>query len=670
MITRLSRMTKKGEFMSTNTASYIPIDHKQLDKYSEKANYLLSKVKWSPKESLVEKKAPDKRKWRESVIRNHVSEELSLLQIAKRLSKDPVLFTESIHHVLITIRESLKIGMHISALYSKFSGLENLMILNNKGGLSESQKTEFREKYRATSAIALFTAAYYLVWDISGYRDEEVSSVNMEFQGIPEMNLSAPVQAFDCMVFYYAAYLEKSGIVHTDLDFIKITLLYFQGILDEIKHRQESLNHCETFTSQSYKLVHSDFCLNGFEVSTASHISGVEFNRVELDQIVGNQDAKHKARRMAERLLCYDKESQRNPMYDLGGLPTVRMGYGEPGTGKSLQIAATATMLHDFCKEISIPFLFWPMPDNLISTFQGGSAERAIEWMKPFKDPNKIVYAPVDDAENNLEDRSRQGVSAGVREVVGVFLRNTEGAYAVHHGNAVIELFTNLAEQLDKAVLSRIMDRFYIGGANRREDFLDQDFLWWRRFKEMDPEFIDMRNPEDYEYLSLQRLNPNMSKIYEHLDRPSEERIQVIFDKIRQKYQPREHDFFAHFFYEIKHEYPFFTSRDVRNIQSAVNERIMDFDFDPQWLADPGIFFLQEYDVKKGMIIELMKANMKGLSFSQLRLQETIRYLDNLSKIVFAEEEGKLEDMVSHLLLQDKAMQRVDEIKRKSVEKP
>lgn len=60
------------------------------------------------------------------------------------------------------------------------------------------------------------------------------------------------------------------------------------------------------------------------------------------------------------------------------------------------------------------------------------------------------------------------------------------------------------------------------------------------------------------------------------------------------------------------------------------------------------------------MILELMKENMKGLSFAEIRLQETVRYLDSLSKIVFAEEDRKLNEMVSQMLLQEKAMRRVN----------
>jgi len=645
--------------MSTDTSSYLPIDEGQLGQFTEKANFLMKKVKWAPDTGLFSKVEKGKRKWRESSIRESVSEELSLFSIAQKLSKDPLLLTESVNHVLITVRRGLTIGMHISSLYTKFSGLENLITLNRRGGLAESQKAEFRQKYRTASAAALFSAAYYVVWELSGYRSDEVSAVNIDFRGMPEMVLAAPVRAFDCMIYYYAAYLEKTGVVHTEPDFIKMTLLYFQGIIDEIKNREASLKHQEIFASKSYKLVGEDFCLNGFEVVTGEHVAGVEFNRVDLSEIVGNRDAKHKARRLAERLLCYDKETRRNPMHDLGGLPTVRMGHGEPGTGKSLQIAATATMLHDFCHAVDLPFLFWPMPDNLISTFQGGSGERALEWMRPLRDPDKIVYAPVDDAENNLEDRTRQGVSAGVREVVAVFLRNTEGAYAVHHGNAIIELFTNLPEQLDKAVLSRIMDRFYIGGAMTREDFLDQDFLWWKRLGDIDPKFINMADPKDYAFLSRQELTRSLSQAYKKLDEPGEERIRVIFDRIRRKHKTTEHDFFARFFCEVKQAYPFFTSRDVRNIQSAVNERVMDFDLDPKWLEKPEKFFLKDYETKKEMIIKRMKRNMKGLSFAEIRLQETIRYLDSMSKIVFAEEERKLNEMVSQLLLQEKAAKRV-----------
>ncbi len=644
--------------MRGNGTSYLPVDDQKLDQFTQRANHLLAKVKWTPSKDLFNNRDLNRGGYRESSISSAREEEASLLNVARKISSDPILLREGINHSLTTVRQGLRIGMHLSASFDKASGLDNLVEMNRRGGLSEAQKTEFKRKYETSAAVATFVSAYYIVWELATYRAEEVSNLNFEFFGIPESSYLNPARAIECMLFYYTAYLEKSGLVHSDLDFIKMTLVYFHGVIDEVRQRQGSLNYLELFTSRAYKLKDSDFCVNGFEVLTGASGSSVEFNRVELESIVGNRDAKHKARRLVQRLLCFDRETRRNPMMELGGLTTLRMGHGLPGTGKSLQIAATATMLHDYCLELGIPFLFWPMPDNVVSTFQGGSAERAQEWLRPIHDPNKIVYAPVDDAENNFESRTRQGVSSGVREVIGTFLRHTEGASAVNHGNAVIEIFTNIPEQLDKAVLSRIQDRFVIDGARSREDFLDQDYLWWRKFQQILPDFIDMRDPAGYPYLEAQRQVASIGQTYDDCSEPADERMRQAFHKAVAHHSPDEHDFFARLFQEVRKVYSSFTSRDVRNIQTAVSERIMDFDFEPDWFEDMNLFFLQDYETKKGMIVELMKAGMKGLSFAEMRLQETVRYLDSLAKIVFAEEDRKVDELVEQMRLQQMAAAR------------
>ena len=183
-----------------------------------------------------------------------------------------------------------------------------------------------------------------------------------------------------------------------------------------------------------------------------------------IDQVIGQDDAVKIMKKAA---------SQRRHVLLIG----------EPGTGKSMLIAAIATKLKEHSDALDIPFLFHPMPDTLISTFQGGSAAKMVEWMKPMQDPTKLIFAPIDDAENNLQERTAQGVSAGVKEVIGVFLRYTEGAYAVNYGNSSIGLFTNLPEMLDKAVISRVQGRFKIDGARNEKDFVDQDYLWWKKLE-------------------------------------------------------------------------------------------------------------------------------------------------------------------------------------------
>jgi hypothetical protein len=639
----------------------VPIKPDQLSEFTSRANALLAKVEWQPKVGNTSKEAPapgSAPAYRESSLTPATTESVSLLKVARTISRDEALLSADVNQVMQTVREGLKVAMYLSKLYTEASGLDRLIEQNQRGGLTDAQKSEFRGKYTTASVICVFVTAYYVTSELADYKAEELGNIQLDFQGVPEVSLQNPLRALQCLLFYYGMYAE-SGAVKTDLDFVKMTQLYFRAVVDEIKVREESFEHEEAFTGQVYKLEQGDFSIHGFNVDIKGGETSMEFNRVELSAIVGNREAKHSARRLVERLLCYDVATKRNPFNELGGFSTLRMGYGKPGTGKSLQIAATATMLSDYCKVLNIPFLFWPMPDTIVSTFQGGSAERMVAWMKPLRDATKIIYAPIDDGENNLEDRTRQGVSAGVREVIGVFLRYTEGAYALNYGNTAIEIFTNLPDQIDKAVLSRIVARFAIDGAEKWEDFLDQDHLWWRKYTKIDADFIAMKDPQDYTYLAAQALLASVSEMQDQQE-PKEESIKVIFDKVRSQYDISEHRFFASLFEQIHNSFPFFTSRDVRNIQQAVNNRIMDFDMPGEWFEKLELFFAKDYDTKKNMLTELMKGNMKGLSFADVRLQEVVKYLDNMVRIASVTREQQIDKMVEDVLMRGEVAKRVE----------
>lgn len=645
-----------------SSASSLPIRESHLAEFRERATAMIRAVSGKPRTTPSSSSGGDSLpfQWAQSLTTPETqNEKTSLLEAAQRVSGDKTLLSDETHHVLSAVRRALQIAMYIQSQYVKFSGLDTLMAQNSKGVLVDRQKAEFRDKHVTASAITLFVTAYYVVHELTRFQSEETSASKVELEALPDLTLQSPVSALNSALFQLAGHLLEPGSVRTNADFVKLTLRFFEAVLAEIQRRRESLAYTEPFTSNTYRLEGSEFFLDGFAADVSDASVSVEFNRVDLAQIVGNRDAKHKARRLASRLICYDPKTQRNPFEELGGLATVRMGYGKPGTGKSLQIAATATLLHDWCAELGIPFLFWPMPDTVVSTFQGGSAERMMNWMRPLKDPTRIVYAPIDDAENNLEERTRQGVSAGVREVIAVFLRNTEGAYAVNHGNAVIELFTNLPEQIDKAVLSRIIDRFAVDGARTWQDFLDQDRLWWQDFGDVDRGFVDMKDPKDYEYLTDQQEISSLARVYEGRVEPEEERVREVFGKVRALHDPNEHKFFAVFFQELQKELPYFSSRDVRNIQRLINERIMDFDLPDAWFENPTHFFGRPYDEKKNALVDLMRQNMKGLSFAEIRLQETVRYCDEFVRIAELDRERRLEQLVEQMQLQAKAQARL-----------
>jgi hypothetical protein len=208
---------------------------------------------------------------------------------------------------------------------------------------------------------------------------------------------------------------------------------------------------------------------------------------------------------------------------------------------------------------------------------------------------------------------------------------------------------------LDKAVISRVQGRFKIDGARTEHDFLDQDHLWWRKLDETMPDFVNMQGPENYAYLQNQGLAKNMGEILKVSDKPTEERVHAVYDKVEKQFKANQHLFYANLYKDMQKAFPFFSSRDVRNIQSAVSLRLTDFDLDEDWFENPEIYFKQDYDTKYNMLQELMRANMKGLDFSEIRRQEVVRYLDNVATIADTDFKRKVDARVNQLNIDTEA---------------
>ena len=99
----------------------------------------------------------------------------------------------------------------------------------------------------------------------------------------------------------------------------------------------------------------------------------------------------------------------------------------------------------------------------------------------------------------------------------------------------------------------------------------------------------------------------------------------------------------------------FFSSRDVRNIQSAISLRLTDFDLEEEWFENPEIYFKQDYETKFNMLRELMRANMKGLDFSEIRRQEVVRYLDNVATIADTDFKRKVDARINQMNIEQEA---------------
>jgi len=641
--------------------STFPIKQNELDMLRDEATSYLKSIQWEQGQRAKNKDNDGKD---ESILlylsrANNgsnvavTSVSKTILALKKRLLPESVALPVHLNHALFAVQESLTLGIWVKDSFYDASGLSALS--ENKSALDNSGKREYESKMHTATAYMLFATAYKVLHDLKPQASDDLSVMKQKFAGIPEVSLMTPLKGVSCQLFYYDKYLGHPDIIKSDKDVIDFTVVYFEALIDEIQLRKSSLEYTETIVDRTYKLENSEFAVSGWDNVFQGTAKSIEFNKIQFEQIVGNKDAKHFGRRLTERMLSYDFEAKKNPFQELGGFMPVFMGYGIPGTGKSMLIAAIATRLKEHSDHLDIPFLFHPMPDTLISTFQGGSAEKMVEWMKPMQDSTKLIFAPIDDAENNLQERTAQGVSAGVKEVIGVFLRYTEGAYAVNYGNSSIGLFTNLPEMLDKAVISRVQGRFKIDGARTEHDFLDQDYIWWRKLKSTMPDFVNMDDPEVYQYLSDQGLAKSMGDILNSVEKPSEERVHDTFDKVEKLHETDDHMFYAALYKEIQKIFPFFSSRDVRNIQSSISLRLTDFDLEKDWFENPEKYFKKDYETKFNMLQELMKGNMKGLNFSDIRRQEVIRYLDNVATIADTDFKRKVDSRVNQLNIETEA---------------
>ena len=651
--------------MEHNTT--FPIKNSELATLRDEATSYLKGVQW---DQGMKAKNRDKNGKDESILlylskatgnstSSVTSVSKSVLGLKKRLLPDSVAIPLHLNEALYALQEGITMGIWLKDSYYDASGLSSLN--ERKSSLDGAMRREFDSKQHTATAFMLFGMACRILFDLKPKASDDLSVLKNKFAGVPELSLFSPIKGISCVLYYYDKYLNHPEIINKDKDVIDLTVVYFEAIISEIQLRLGSLEHTESITDRTYKLENSEFAISGWENVFEGTAVSVEFNKIQFEQIVGNRDAKHFARRLTERMMSYDFTAKKNPFQELGGFMPVFMGYGIPGTGKSMLIAAIATRLKEHCDNLEIPFLFHPMPDTLISTFQGGSAEKMVQWMKPLQDPTKLIFAPIDDAENNLQERTAQGVSAGVKEVIGVFLRYTEGAYAVNYGNSSIGLFTNLPEMLDKAVISRVQGRFKIDGARTIPDFVDQDYLWWRKLNETMPDFVNMKDPKDYNYLSEQGLAKNLGEILKQAEKPTEERVLDIYDKAEHKFKTDEHLFYAELYQNIQKAFPFFSSRDIRNIQSAVSLRLTDFDLPEDWFENPDDYFKKDYDTKYAMLQELMKSNMKGLKFSDIRRQEVVRYLDNVATIADTDFKRKVDQRVNDMNIQLEARKQFEQ---------
>lgn len=595
------------------SANALPIPEKDLLRFQESAaRSLMMTTKWTPGRRFVaavkKEISPDEERTTDTGFAQSV-QSVILGNTVMTVGEDSTLFNEDGLHILHVLRRAMTIGMYRSEIYQKEVGLDELLKIKN-GGLTPDRQTERQQKNQSAAAVQLFVAASYGIWRLARYKSDEVSAVPMELGAVPEISILQPPEAYQCFVFYLAKLLElkrtdQTRLVQSGPAAVKMTLLYLQWIIDEIKLKLPALRYTEPFTGSIYKLETEDFMVNGFETVVQDVQASVTVNPVKFEEIVGNRAAKHNALRSIHRLALFDLKVKKNPyIAAFGKVPLITMGKGMAGTGKTMMAGAEFTELSHVGDNLGFKPLYWELPKDMASEFQGKSSKQMLEWTRRFSDTSRIIYGVMDDVEGVLKSIEGNRSAESTEGIISVFLTFSEGATASRELNWLLRLLTNLPEKIYQPVMSRIQDKYDIEGAVTVEDFLDQDWIWRQDIAKQDSTFDDMQDPPKHVYMTTQGKMVSLSALYakEPIE-PREGTLRKIFEEVRKTFREDEHMFYAQVYAKVKQAFPTsFSSRDVRNVQVAINARRTDFDVDPQWLEKREAFTDKPFEIGRAHV--------------------------------------------------------------------
>src|SRR3954471_20044547 len=245
--------------------SYLPIRESDLKPHAARASQLIQKVSFRPTRAPAPKPAlvGNPAAFRDSTVQTSQDDSQSLLMIAKAISDDPLLLTDAANHVLTTVRQGIAIGLHLAGQYRAASGLEQLAALNSQGRLPQAQQSEFQSKNFTSAAVAAFSLASYVVWNLASYETEKVSQVKMPEAEVPEVQLLNHIKAVDCVLYYLCLHIARSGLVQTDIQMVKATVLYFEAVIKDLKFKEKSFAYADFFTNISYRLAVRELWVGG-----------------------------------------------------------------------------------------------------------------------------------------------------------------------------------------------------------------------------------------------------------------------------------------------------------------------------------------------------------------------------------------------------------------------
>ena len=532
--------------------------------------------------------------------------------------------------VLHGLRRALATALTVVDQYSDATGLSALMKTNLQGKLPDSKKTEFNEGLAASSVIALHVFANMASYLLSSMHDTSELSVDVgEVEEVltdnPQLALTGALWELDQDLAVFADSEDK---------LIPTVTAFLEQLMEKAALRAANLPRLDAFTSVAYRVEEDDFEIRGFEASSRGKSSKLTMTFKKPHEVVGNHIAKYQAMKLSKMLMAYDFDRKLNPFADLGGFIFTFMGDGAPGTGKTTLIQMMAGLLNEYCNHAGYPFRYANLSTDSIDSYQGKSAQNAKSFISQIIDPNVIGFGTIDDIDQLAGKRGDRQSSAGQLEITAVLMESFAGANTVVRGNCTFGMFSNYPENVDDALRQRAAARFLVDGPQSREDYIDILHLLMGKNHDIPVGKHDL--------FAAQEIKKAVAASYDSYARPKEEALEKVFDSVTKSIGKL--DTIAKlgtYLKGIQEADARFTGRAIKNITDAVKVRAMDFELPDEWMENPELFLVKDYDTKRQMIADLSQEITVDMV-----IQEINRYADSEFRYADKSDEVAIENMV------------------------
>ncbi len=567
-------------------------------------------------------------------------EGVQLLARIEAADGDDPLVSPAQASVMGALRRAIAIALAVAENYGEQTGLADLKRANLEGALPADRKTAFSELLTAEALITLHVFGNATAFLLAPHLTEvsvEVGEAEEVLTDNGQLALHGALWELDQDIAAFAG---------DDARLVATVSAYAEQLMEKAALRAQTAGRLEPFTGASWKVEADEFDIRGFQPAHKARGSVLTMTFKKPHEVVGNHIAKYQAMKLSKMLMAYDFERRLNPFAELGGFIFTFMGDGAPGTGKTTLIQMMAGLIKGYCDNAGFPFRYQNFGIDNIDSYQGKSGQNAKAFVQNVLDPSVIGFGTIDDIDQIAGKRGDRQSSAGQQEVTAVFMEAFAGANTVVRGNCTFGMFSNYPENVDDALRQRAGARFLVDGPQTREDYIDILHLLMGKNHDIPL--------GEHELYAAQEIKKAVARSFDSHNRPHEEGLMRVYERVGKEIG--ELDTIAKlgtYLKGIQEADERFTGRAIKNITDAVKVRAMDFELPDEWMEDPDLFLLKDYDTKKGMIAELRQPIT-----IEMVIQEINRYADSEFRYADKSDEVAIETMVREFGRQEEAKRR------------